>query len=317
MRGNYIARERALARARTRAATARRAAPTASRASCSRPPTSCSAGPGVDALVRASSSTRSSRTSRRSTCPTRAAKNLTPYDVLMIASMVEREAALAARAPLIAAVIYNRLQAGHAARDRRDDPLRDRQLDPPADADAELRSDSRLQHAHPRGAAARRRSATRAWPRSRRRPARRSVDYLYYVVKPGDLRRSTPSRRPTRSSSATSPKYNAARAKQPAASRPTEVLSRDDAAALGVLGWPVGHSRSPAMHNAAFAALGLRLELRSSCRWRPSCSTETVRALPGVGFVGANVTIPHKLAALELADAAQRTAAARSARPTR
>jgi shikimate dehydrogenase len=27
---------------------------------------------------------------------------------------------------------------------------------------------------------------------------------------------------------------------------------------LGVLGWPVAHSRSPAMHNAAFAELGLR-----------------------------------------------------------
>jgi uncharacterized YceG family protein len=39
-------------------------------------------------------------------------KNLTPYDVLTIASMVEREAQLARERPLIAAVIYNRLHAG-------------------------------------------------------------------------------------------------------------------------------------------------------------------------------------------------------------
>jgi shikimate dehydrogenase len=71
---------------------------------------------------------------------------------------------------------------------------------------------------------------------------------------------------------------------------------------LGVLGWPVGHSRSPAMHNAALAEVGL-------VDWRyqhlpvpPELFEETVRALPGVGFAGANVTIPHKEAALALAD---------------
>jgi len=39
-------------------------------------------------------------------------KNLTPYDVLVIASMIEKEAAVPAERPLIAAVIYNRLHAG-------------------------------------------------------------------------------------------------------------------------------------------------------------------------------------------------------------
>jgi peptidoglycan lytic transglycosylase G len=39
-------------------------------------------------------------------------KNLTPDDVLIIASMIEREAAVASERPLIAAVIYNRLHAG-------------------------------------------------------------------------------------------------------------------------------------------------------------------------------------------------------------
>ena len=41
-----------------------------------------------------------------------ASKDLTPYDVVVIASMVEREAAVAPERPLVAAVIYNRLAAG-------------------------------------------------------------------------------------------------------------------------------------------------------------------------------------------------------------
>jgi len=56
------------------------------------------------------------------------------------------------------------------------------------------------------------------------------------------------------------------------------------------------------MQNAALAAVGL-------ADWRyqllpvpPERFTETVRALPGAGFRGANVTLPHKQAALALAD---------------
>jgi shikimate dehydrogenase len=77
----------------------------------------------------------------------------------------------------------------------------------------------------------------------------------------------------------------------------------------GVLGFPVAHSRSPAMMNAAFAELGLD--------WRyfklpvpPERFAETARALPGSGFRGANVTIPHKLAAHALADELTPAAAA-------
>ncbi len=71
---------------------------------------------------------------------------------------------------------------------------------------------------------------------------------------------------------------------------------------LGVLGWPVAHSRSPAIHNAAFASLGM-------VDWRyqrlpvpPELFSETARSLGASGFVGANVTIPHKQAAFALAD---------------
>jgi shikimate dehydrogenase len=77
---------------------------------------------------------------------------------------------------------------------------------------------------------------------------------------------------------------------------------------LGVLGWPVAHSRSPAIHNAALAALGLE-------GWRyqllpvPShLFAETTRGLAACGFLGANVTIPHKQAALALADEASEAA---------
>jgi shikimate dehydrogenase len=69
---------------------------------------------------------------------------------------------------------------------------------------------------------------------------------------------------------------------------------------LGVLGWPVAHSRSPAMHNAALAHLGIagRYQLLPV---PPELFAETALALPGAGFAGANVTIPHKEAALALA----------------
>jgi shikimate dehydrogenase len=73
---------------------------------------------------------------------------------------------------------------------------------------------------------------------------------------------------------------------------------------LGVLGWPVAHSRSPAIHNAALAALGLDGWRYQLLPVPPGLLAGTVRALPGSGFLGVNVTIPHKHAALRLADEA-------------
>jgi len=77
----------------------------------------------------------------------------------------------------------------------------------------------------------------------------------------------------------------------------------------GVVGFPVAHSRSPQMHEAAYRALGLD--------WRyvklavpPARFVDTVGALPGSGYRGVNVTIPHKVAALQLADASTAAAAA-------
>lgn len=79
---------------------------------------------------------------------------------------------------------------------------------------------------------------------------------------------------------------------------------------LGVCGWPVAHSRSPQMQNAALAAAGLSGWRYVRLPLSPELFAETVRALPAAGFRGVNVTIPHKHAALALADCASEAARA-------
>ena len=79
---------------------------------------------------------------------------------------------------------------------------------------------------------------------------------------------------------------------------------------LGVAGWPVAHSLSPAIQNAALAAAGLTEWRYLKLPLPPERFAETVRALPAAGFRGINVTIPHKQAALALADAASPVATA-------
>jgi shikimate dehydrogenase len=78
---------------------------------------------------------------------------------------------------------------------------------------------------------------------------------------------------------------------------------------LAVLGHPVSHSRSPAMHSAALDALGLAGEWRYvALDLDPGEFDARVRAMPGEGFVGVNVTIPHKEAALAVAGEASEAA---------
>jgi shikimate dehydrogenase len=64
------------------------------------------------------------------------------------------------------------------------------------------------------------------------------------------------------------------------------------------------------MHNAALVALGLREWSYQRLPVSPELFEETTRALGAAGFAGANVTIPHKLAALALADEASEAARA-------
>ncbi len=68
-----------------------------------------------------------------------------------------------------------------------------------------------------------------------------------------------------------------------------------------LLGDPVAHSQSPALHNAAFAACGLDL-VYLACRVAPGRLEAAIAGLRALGAVGANVTIPHKRAVLPFLD---------------
>lgn len=70
---------------------------------------------------------------------------------------------------------------------------------------------------------------------------------------------------------------------------------------VGLIGWPVEHSLSPRMQNAAFAALGLDWAY-VPLPTRPGQLAEAVSGLAALGFAGANVTAPHKLAVAELCE---------------
>ncbi len=65
----------------------------------------------------------------------------------------------------------------------------------------------------------------------------------------------------------------------------------------GLIGWPIGHSRSPAMHNAAFAATGIE-GVYVPMAVAPSAVPAALQGLVALGFRGCNVTIPHKQAVL-------------------
>ncbi len=78
---------------------------------------------------------------------------------------------------------------------------------------------------------------------------------------------------------------------------------------IGLIGWPLAHSFSPAMHTAALAALGLN--------WvyvpLPVASDQVgaaLRGLAALGFRGVNVTVPHKQAVMPFLDAVSPAAAA-------
>ena len=76
---------------------------------------------------------------------------------------------------------------------------------------------------------------------------------------------------------------------------------RGDTKVTGVFGFPVEHSRSPAMHNAAFAALQLSY-IYVPFSVAPENLGAALRGLPALGIIGVNLTIPHKEAALSHCD---------------
>ena len=235
-------------------------------------------------------------------------KNLTTYDVLIIGSMIEREVQVPKERKLVAAVIYNRLHDGM-----------------PLQIDATIRyasgnftkpiSPSELQIDSPYNTYTN--SGLPPGPignpglasiEAAAHPAQ--VPYLYYVVKPntcGEHTFATTEAEFNRAKAA----YDQARAANGGNAPTPAQLPGLTRKRLAVLGQPISHSRSPAMHNAALAELGLAGEWSyEAIEVAPADFEARVRAMAAEGFVGANVTVPHKVAALELADEASEAARA-------
>lgn len=78
-------------------------------------------------------------------------------------------------------------------------------------------------------------------------------------------------------------------------------MSEPDIPLAGVLGHPIAHSRSPQLHKFWLRRYGLRGDY-VPMDVREDDLAEVVRALPKAGFVGVNVTIPHKVNILQIAD---------------
>jgi len=77
---------------------------------------------------------------------------------------------------------------------------------------------------------------------------------------------------------------------------------------IGILGHPVTHSLSPRMQNAAFNALGLDI-CYVPLDVKPENLDDALRGLTAMRFIGANVTIPHKVAVAERMDRLEGAAA--------
>jgi shikimate dehydrogenase len=70
---------------------------------------------------------------------------------------------------------------------------------------------------------------------------------------------------------------------------------------LGIFGWPVAHSKSPQMHEAAARALGIALRYERFAV-EPAGLAEAVQEKHRAGIDGYNLTVPHKQAVIELLD---------------
>lgn len=75
----------------------------------------------------------------------------------------------------------------------------------------------------------------------------------------------------------------------------------------GIVGWPVGHSRSPRLHGYWLEKYGVD-GAYVPMAVPPGRLGEALRALPALGFAGANITIPHKEEALRVCDEVDREA---------
>ena len=70
---------------------------------------------------------------------------------------------------------------------------------------------------------------------------------------------------------------------------------------IGVIGYPVSHSRSPQMHNAAIADLGLNF-VYLPFNIKPQDLEDAIKGFKAQQLVGVNVTIPHKQVVMPMVD---------------
>ena len=71
---------------------------------------------------------------------------------------------------------------------------------------------------------------------------------------------------------------------------------------LALLGYPLSHSLSPAMHNAALEHVGLHDWRYEAMSVEPARLAEAIAIIRSEGYAGANVTVPHKEAVIPLLD---------------
>ena len=181
----------------------------------------------------------------------------TPAELMTIASLVEAEGR-GDDMPKVARVIYNRLETGDETNgllaDRRHRQLRRRQRARRRADRGRPRAGLAVQHLPERRACRRRRSRRPATPPSRRRPTRPTATGT--TTSPSTSRPARPSSpRPTTSSWSTSRSCRTTARTSPKA--PAEVAMR-----CAVLGDPIAHSLSPALHRAGYAERRPRLALR-------------------------------------------------------
>jgi len=76
---------------------------------------------------------------------------------------------------------------------------------------------------------------------------------------------------------------------------------------FGIMGYPIGHTLSPAMHNAAFEALGMQA-VYVPFQVKPEDLGKATLSLRALGIFGVNVTLPHKSGVIEFLDELDTTA---------
>jgi len=80
----------------------------------------------------------------------------------------------------------------------------------------------------------------------------------------------------------------------------TDKIKHAETKRVCVMGWPVEHSRSPLIHNYWIEKYGVENAVYEKRAVKPEEAEETIRNLNDLGYIGANVTVPHKETAYQV-----------------